>query len=85
MDGNYEISEPFSNEELDHVLREVKKGKSCGPDGYPPEVFIEGGSEFEKALLEMLNKIKQSGCIPSQWNEVDITTIYKNKGPLKKN
>ena len=38
---------------------------------------------MKKALLEIMNKIKESAEIPSQWDKVDITTLYKKKGKLK--
>ena len=78
-----EKSQPFSMEELESVLREIKNGKSCGPDGIPPEIFKYGGEQMKKALLEIMNKIKESAEIPSQWDKVDITTLYKKKGKLK--
>ena len=63
-DGIYEMSEPYKMEELDEVLDDMKRGKSCGPDGYPPELFIEGGQSFKISLLNIVNRIKGSVCIP---------------------
>ncbi len=76
-------SEPFTNRELDDVLKELKKGKSCGQDGKPPELFLNGSNNFKKAVLDILNKIKESAFIPDQWNDVNITTLYKLKGSRK--
>ena len=69
--------------ELENVLNELKSGKACGPDSIPPEIFINGGKKFDNALLELVNEIKRTAEIPTQWNDVDITTIYKNKGKQK--
>ena len=76
--------ETFVLKELRDILKPLKRGKATGPDMYPAEVFIEGGQVLDKELLEMLNEIKENLKTPSQWNEVGITTIYKNKGSRKK-
>ena len=76
-------SPPFTRKELLEVIKEMVSGKACGPDGIPPEIFIFGGEALLKILLEIINIIKTNGEIPSQWNEVDITTLYKNKGNRK--
>ena len=75
--------EDFNMDELDVVIEKLKKGGACGPDNIPPEIFIEGGMPLKLYLLDILNNIKNSQKIPSQWNEVCITTIYKNKGVKK--
>ena len=78
-----EVSEPFSEKELDEILKQLKSGKSSGPDGIPPEIFINGGKKFEELLLKVVNEVKRTVEIPTQWNDVDITTLYKNKGKRK--
>ena len=35
-------------------------------------------------LLKIINKIKESTVIPNHWNDVNVTTIYKEKGMRKK-
>ena len=65
-------------------MKELKKGKSCGEDGRPPEFFLNSSTNFRKTLLDMINKIKQTAIIPFQWNNVNVTTIYKQKGMRKK-
>ena len=76
-------SVPFSMKELEEVIAEMISGKACGPDGIPPELFIHGGKKLLTILLEMVNEIKSTSMIPSQWNDVDITTLYKHKGKQK--
>ena len=78
-----EKSSPFTLEELKKVLKKILSGKASGPDEIPPEIFKYGGETLENILLEMVNEIKESSEIPEQWNYVDISTIYKNKGKMK--
>ena len=73
-------SPPFTMEELDKVIDRLRKGKSPGLDGYPPEVFIHAGPGVRLSLLQLLNQVKESRDIPEQWNLVKIVTIYKKKG-----
>ena len=76
-------SAPFTMKELKAVIKAIVGGKASGPDEIPPELFKYGGEALEKLLLEMVNEIKESAEIPEQWNNVDISTIYKNKGKMK--
>ena len=83
LDSQYEQTPLFTMEELIHAISKLKKGKSPGPDELPAELFINAGKGILEELLKVLNKIKKSKEIPDQWNWVDITTIYKNKGSKK--
>ena len=73
----------FSPEELENVRKHLKKGKSPGRDGLPPDIFIHGGEKLQQLVMNMLNFIKQNKGVPKQWSQVQITTIYKNKGKKK--
>lgn len=46
-------------EELKKRIKRLKKGKSPGTDGYPPELFMRAGDGLLIALLEMFNVIKE--------------------------
>ena len=53
----------------------LKKGKSPGRDSIPPEIFINAGEKLENEILGIMNLIKQSNRIPSQWSQVMVSTI----------
>ena len=77
-----EVSSDFSEEELEGVIKTLQSKKAY-PDSFPPEIFIHGGKELRKFLLEVLNVIKNDQEIPDQWMKVKIATLYKKKGSLK--
>ena len=73
----------YTQEEYDKVCKGLKKGKSCGRDLFPPDIFIRGGEQLHTSILSMLNLIKSSDVTIHQWTLVLIATIYKNKGSRK--
>ena len=73
----------YAMEELKKQIRTLKKGVA-GRDKIPPELFMNAGNNILKLLLDNFNKLKNSNTIPTQWNDVAITTIYKNKGSAKR-
>ena len=77
------ITPNYTTEELDQVTAKVKKKKSCGRDCIPPEITRNWGGNLKTLALNVMNKIKNNHVIPSQWLEVLISTIYKNKGSKK--
>ena len=83
LDSQYELTPVFTIEELLLAISKLKKGKCPGPDELPAEIFINAGKGILEELLKVLNQIKKTKEIPDQWNWVDITTIYKNKGSKK--
>ena len=83
LEGDSMSSPSFTIEELDKVILRLKKGKSAGSDGYPPELFINAGRGVRQSLLQLLNQIKEQREIPDQWNLMKIVTIYKKKGCKK--
>ena len=78
-----ETNNHYSKEEYNKVKKMLKKGKSPGRDGIPPEIFINAGEKLENEILGIMNLFKQSNKIPSQWSQVMISTIFKNKGSKK--
>ena len=74
----------YTRDELEKVRKHLKKGKSSGRDNLPPEVFINGGTKLQEAMLKLFNHIKEENQIPKQWTQVQVTTMYKNKGNRKK-
>ena len=83
QDDNVTKGPPYSKDEMEKVRRHLKKGKSPGRDGIPPEIFIEGREQFQEPVLDLLNQIKQENTVPQQWTQVQVSTMYKNKGKKK--
>ena len=74
---------PFTLEELLIVIKELKRGKTPGYDGFNAELLIEAGEGLLESLLQIFNIVRVSKVIPTQWNNVLISLIYKNKGSKK--
>ncbi len=73
----------FTRKELDKVIDKLQQGKAHGPDRKPAEIFKQGGEEFRRLTLDVLNCIKISHVIPEQWERMNITPLYKGKGSRK--
>ena len=75
-------SKPFSMEDLEKVLKNLKSGKSRDPTGISREIFCSSNivSNLRDSLLTLCNKIKEQGIIPEFMKKTTITTIPK-KGP----
>ena len=79
-----ELGPPYSMEEYKKVKKHLKRGKASGRDNLPADVFIEGGQKLEEAIVEIFNLIKAENLMPCQWTKVQVSTMYKNKGPRKR-
>ena len=60
------VSPPFSVNELDKVLKELKTGKCKDPDNYIFKLFKDGvkGNDLRKSLLIMMTVMKNKIKIP---------------------
>ena len=69
-------------DQLDTVLKYLKKNKSRDPLGYANEIFQEGvaGKDLKLAILSLLNRIRREQVYPEALEVYDISSIYKNKG-----
>ena len=76
-------------EDLDRVqtLAEVrdatltlKSSKAPGPDSVPAEVLRYGGDTVLWVIHTFIDAAWRSGCIPQQWRDADLVSIYKGKG-----
>ena len=77
-------SEPdFTDVEVKEVLNTLTSGSSTGTDRLPPDVFINAGHGLISNITLLVNAIKASKWIPSEWLDLVIVTIFKNKGSRK--
>ena len=73
---------PILREEVEAAVRSLKKGKSAGVDDIPAELIQAGGETMINALLNICNKIWQTGEWPTPWTQSLIITLPK-KGNLQ--
>ena len=75
-------SEPWTLDNLDWVLKNLKSGKARDPNGWCNEIFSPdvAGKSLRISMLTMFNKIKHESYIPDFIKQADVATIYKGKG-----
>ena len=80
-------SPPFTEAELDKVLKSLKNDKSKDPSGYVCELFKEGviGTDLRESLLMMMNQMKAELKIPKSLRIANITILHKKKCRLDLN
>ena len=75
-------STPWSESELRKALKSLKKNKTQDPNGMINELFMENcaGEDLIKALVFLMDGIKEHFHFPEYLLRENITTIFKNKG-----
>ena len=73
---------PWTMDELEAVLKNLKEGKSRDPNGWVRDIFSNevAGKHLKISMLKLLNKIKFENHIPDFIRLADVVTIYKGKG-----
>ncbi|KAI8493130.1 hypothetical protein Bbelb_291340 [Branchiostoma belcheri] len=66
--------------EVQGALNSLKNNKAAGPDGVPGEILRCGGEALAQCLLSFVTASWESGCVPQQWKDADLVSIYKKKG-----
>ena len=71
----------WTKDELEKVLKHLKKDASRDPHGYPNELFKPdvAGDDLKEAVLTLMNAIKKEQVIPEQLKWCNITSIWKRK------
>ena len=75
--SNYQV------EEVQTAIKELKLGKSVDPTGLIREAFIRGGSGLVHYIAAMFNVFEKNFDVPSQWDDILITTMFKRRVPGK--
>lgn len=75
---NSDLNRPFSRQELDHAINNLKDKKSPGPDGIPSEIIKQLPDVTLKQLLKIYNQIWATGTYPKKWQEVNTFPIPKD-------
>ena len=78
------ISPNFSLDEVKQAVGELKLGRSADPTGMVREIFKKCGDGLLYSLVEMVNTIKASKNLPSDWNKIWVRTLKKRKGTFRK-
>ena len=76
------LDAPFTLEELDTALGDMKSGRATGADGIPIEVQkFAFSEEMRLLLLQDFNEALLSGTAKSDWKDVIISVLFKKGDP----
>ena len=72
---------PWNMKDLDRVLKNLKKQKSRDPLGLANDIFRPevAGDDLKRAILKLMNKIKQEQKYPKCLEVCNISSIWKKK------
>ena len=68
--------------EVKTTLRKMKKGKACGSDDIPIEVWMALGDVGIVWLTKLFNEILKKKHMPDAWRKSILVPIFKNKGDV---
>ena len=71
----------FEEEEVEDIIKKVKKGKAAGPDGLKGELYkaLTRSKICIKKLTSCLNKTLETGTVPEEWKESRTVLLEKKK------
>ena len=76
-----ELNTTITETEIRKASKQLKNGKTSGPDMLLNEFFLYGVNELLPYLYNLFNKILDLGHFPEGWNEGYVVPIHK-KGKL---
>jgi hypothetical protein len=72
-----ELDNVIQADEIYHAIKQLKGGKSAGPDMLINELFMYGSELIVPSLTCMFNNLLLAGYFPSQWSEGIIVPLHK--------
>jgi hypothetical protein len=75
----------ISTDMVTDKLEKIGVNKSPGPDKIHPRVLKEANNILHILLSIIFNKSLESGRLPKEWKNANITAIYKKGSKLSKN
>ena len=75
------VDDPLTEQAFVRALQKLKKGKACGPDGIPGEVFTNSESAARE-LYRILKMIWQHEYVPPELVRASFVMLFKNKGSV---
>lgn len=73
----------ITTEEVQEVIRKMRRGQAIGPDVIPIEVWRCFGKEGISWLTRLFNVILKTAKIPKEWRFGTLIPLYKNKGDIQ--
>uniref|UniRef100_A0A670HWB0 Reverse transcriptase domain-containing protein n=1 Tax=Podarcis muralis TaxID=64176 RepID=A0A670HWB0_PODMU len=81
-DQKEQLNAPICKEEVEEVIKELKRGKAPGPDGFTSSYYKEMKDTLMVPLIKVMNNILKEKDIPGTWKEAFITITPKQDSDL---
>ena len=75
------VADPLTEQAFVRALQKMKKGKACGPDGIPSEVYTNCEAAARE-LYRILKLIWQHEYVPPELVRASFVMLFKNKGSV---
>ena len=66
-----------TREDLESIVKELKRNKACDKQGWCNEMIIHGGESIKKSIHLALSEINGNEIVPNEWEELIIKSIHK--------
>ena len=67
----------ITDQEIQKEFKDLKPGKSAGPDEVHPKVLIEVSEQLVLPLRLIFQKSLSEGVVPQAWKEAEVVPIFK--------
>ena len=76
------MEDPKCNEfitmaKLEGAIYNLKIESAPGPDVFFNELFINGGAEIKRKLLDIINQSWEEGVLPMEWRRANVKFLKK--------
>ena len=78
---NKNSNQPFSLEEVKFGIKQLKVNKAGGSDIILNDFFKYCHCNCIPVIVDFLNVVLNTGCVPIEWCSGIIRPVYKKKGP----
>ena len=79
LEGNDEITEELTYEEVTEIISSLKNNKRPGSDNIVNELIKEGGHSPWTRIYKLILKIWNTEQMPNEWKEGIICPIFKKR------
>ncbi|KAK1284023.1 hypothetical protein QJS10_CPB21g00718 [Acorus calamus] len=76
-----ELIKPFSEEEVERVVRHLPSNKSPGPDGFPVEFYKKIWPTLKDDIMRALIYFQQEAELPISWGSTHVILVPKVQNP----